>query len=282
MLLKATIAAFQRNFQITTNRYNAGIIAKVDVLQAQTQLVSARGDEADLARQRAILEHAIAVLIGENPSTYSLAPASWSPVVPEVPSIVPASLLERRPDVAAAERRVVAANAAIGIQRAAFFPTLNLNGSVGSQTSSLASLLTAGSSLWSLGLTGALTLLDFGARSARVAEARAAYNQTVANYRQTALTAFQDIEDQLAANRVLALVGNDRTAASTAANRVEQLTLNQYLAGQISYTDVITAQTTALNARVTALNATRDRQTAVVALIQALGGSWVEPAPLTR
>ena len=276
-LLKATLAAYQRNFQIVTNRYNAGVVAKVDVLQAQTQLVSARADATDLARQRAILEHAIAVLIGENPSTYSLAAAPWSSFVPAVPSIVASSLLERRPDVAAAERRVVAANAAIGIQRAAFFPTINLNGNVGAQSSSLGSLFTAASSLWSFGLTGALTLLDFGARSARVAQARAAYMQAVANYRQTALTAFQDTEDQLAANRVLALVGADRTAASTAADRVEQLTLNQYLAGQISYTDVITAQTTALTARVTALNATLNRQTAAVALIQALGGSWVEP-----
>jgi NodT family efflux transporter outer membrane factor (OMF) lipoprotein len=278
-LLKATLAAYQRNFQITTNRYNAGVVAKVDVLQAQTQLVSARADANDLARQRAILEHAIAVLVGETPSSFSLAPARWAPVVPAVPSIVPASLLERRPDVAAAERRVVAANAAIGIERAAFFPTFNLNGNVGAQSSNLGSLFTAASSLWSFGLTGALTLLDFGARSARVAQARATYIQAVANYRQTALTAFQDIEDQLAANRILALVGNDRTAASAAANRVEQLTFNQYLAGQISYTDVITVQTTALNARVTALNATLDRQTAAVALIQALGGSWVEPPP---
>lgn len=279
-LLKATLAAYQRNFQITTNRYNAGVVAKVDVLQAQTQLVSARADATDLARQRAILEHAIAVLIGENPSTYTLAPARRAPVVPEVPSIVASTLLERRPDVAAAERRVAAANAAIGIQRAAFFPTINLNGSLGAQSSSLGSLFTAASSLWSFGLTGALTLLDFGARSARVKQARAAYMQAVAQYRQTALTAFQDVEDQLAANRVLALVANDRTAASTAASRVEQLTLNQYLAGQISYTDVITAQTTALNARVTALNATLDRQTAAVALVQALGGSWVEPPSL--
>lgn len=277
VLLKATLAAFQRAYDITNNRYRQGVVAKVDVLQAETQLVSARANASDLVRQRAILEHAIAVLVGENPSTFSLAATDWAPTVPNVPSIVPSTLLERRPDVAAAERRVVAANAAIGIQRAAFFPTISLNGNVGSQSSSLASLFTAASSLWSFGLTGALTLLDFGARSARVAEARAAYMQAVANYRQTALTAFQDIEDQLAANRVLALVGGDRTAASVAANRVEQLTLNQYLAGQISYTDVITAQTTALNARVTALTALLDRQTAAVALVQALGGSWEQP-----
>jgi NodT family efflux transporter outer membrane factor (OMF) lipoprotein len=276
-LLNQTIAAYQRALEITTNRYNSGVVAKVDVLQAQTQLISARGDATDLARQRALLEHAIAVLVGESASTFSLAPAAWSPFVPEVPSVLPSTLLERRPDVAAAERRVVAANAAIGIQRAAFFPTFGLSGNVGGQSSTLGSLFSAASSLWSLGLTSALTLLDFGARSARVAEARAAYMQAVATYRQTALTAFQNIEDQLAATRILALVGNERTAASTAANRVEQLTLNQYLAGQISYTDVITTQTTALNARVTALNATLDRQTAAVALIQALGGSWTEP-----
>ena len=276
-LLRRTVAAYHRALVITTNQYNAGIAAKVAVLQAQSQLLSAQASETDLIRQRAILEHAIAVLVGETPSNFTLAVAHWSPRVPDVPSIVPATLLERRPDVAAAERRVSAANAAIGIQRAAFFPTLNLSGNLGGQSSSLASLFTAASSLWSLGANAALTLLDFGARSAAVAQARAAYMQAVATYRETALTAFQNVEDQLAASRVLATVSQQQTAASAAADRVEQLTLNQYLAGQITYTDVVTTQTTALNARVTALNATLDRQTAVVALIQALGGSWAEP-----
>jgi NodT family efflux transporter outer membrane factor (OMF) lipoprotein len=277
-ILDATVTAYARALQITTNRYNQGVVAKVDVLQAQTQLDSARASAADLGRQRAAFEHAIAVLVGENPSSFTLAPAAWSPTVPDVPGILPSVLLERRPDVAAAERRVKAANANIGIQRSAFFPTVGLSGDLGTQSSRLGSLFTAASSIWSLGLTAAETLLDFGARSARVAEARAAYNQAVAQYRQTALTAFQQTEDELAAARILAYVAQQRSSAAASANRVEALTQNQYVAGQIAYSDVITAQTTALSARQTEASAIVDRQLAAVSLIQAIGGSW-EPVP---
>jgi NodT family efflux transporter outer membrane factor (OMF) lipoprotein len=278
-ILDATVAAYDRALQITTNRYNQGVVARVDVLQAQTQLESARANAADLERQRSAFEHAIAVLVGENPSSFSLPAAPWSPTVPDVPGIVPSALLERRPDVAAAERRVAAANASIGIQRAAFFPTIGLNGDLGTQASRLGSLFTAASSIWSLGLTAAETLLDFGARSARVAQARAAYNQSAANYRQTVLTAFQQVEDELAAARILAYVAQQRTSAAAAANRVEALTQNQYLAGQVAYSDVITAQTTALAARQTEASAVVDRQLAAVSLIQAIGGSWTDSQP---
>jgi NodT family efflux transporter outer membrane factor (OMF) lipoprotein len=277
-ILDATVTAYARNFQITTNRYNQGVVAKVDVLQAQTQLDSARANAADLERQRATFEHAIAVLVGENPSTFTLAAAPWSPSVPDVPGILPSALLERRPDVAAAERRVAAANADIGIQRSAFFPAVGLSGDIGTQASRLGGLFTAASSLWSLGLTAAETLLDFGARSARVAEARAAYNQAVAQYRQTVLTAFQQTEDELAAARILTYVAQQRSSAAAAANRVEQLTQNQYVAGQIAYSDVIVAQTTALSARQTEASAIVDRQIAAVSLLQAIGGSWM-PVP---
>jgi len=277
-ILDATVTAYARALQITTNRYNQGVVAKVDVLQAQTQLDSARASAADLERQRATFEHAIAVLVGENPSTFSLPEAIWAPTVPDVPGIVPSVLLERRPDVAAAERRVAAANADIGIQRSAFFPAVNLSGDLGTQSSRLGSLFTAASSIWSLGLTAAETLLDFGARSARVAEARAAYNQAVAQYRQAALTAFQQTEDELAAARILTYVAQQRSNAAASANRVESLTQNQYVAGQIAYSDVITAQTTALSARQTEASAIVDRQLAAVSLIQAIGGSW-EPVP---
>jgi len=278
-ILDATVAAYDRALQITTNRYNQGVVARVDVLQAQTQLDSARANTADLERQRSAFEHAIAVLVGENPSSFSLPAAPWSPTVPDVPGILPSALLERRPDVAAAERRVAAANASIGVQRAAFFPTIGLNGDLGTQASRLGSLFTAASSIWSLGLTAAETLLDFGARSARVAQARAAYNQSAANYRQTVLTAFQQVEDELAAARILDYVAQQRTSAATAANRVEALTQNQYLAGQIAYSDVITAQTTALAARQTEASAVVDRQLAAVSLIQAIGGSWSDAQP---
>jgi NodT family efflux transporter outer membrane factor (OMF) lipoprotein len=277
-ILDATVTAYARALQITTNRYNQGVAAKVDVLQAQTQLESAQANAADLERQRATFEHAIAVLVGENPSTFALAAAPWAPTVPDVPGILPSALLERRPDVAAAERRVAAANANIGVQRAAFFPTVNLSGDLGTQASRLGSLFTAASSLWSLGATAVETLLDFGARSARVAEARAAYNQSVAQYRQTVLTAFQQTEDELAAVRILTYVAQQRSNAAASANKVEALTQNQYVAGQIAYSDVITAQTTALSARQTEATAIVDRQMAVVSLIQAIGGSWV-PTP---
>lgn len=278
-ILDATVTAYAKALQITNNRYNQGVVAKVDVLQAQTQLETARANAADLERQRATFEHAIAVLVGENPSTFALPAAPWSPTVPDVPGIVPSVLLERRPDVASAERRVAAANANIGIQRSAFFPSVGLSGDVGTQASRLGSLFTAASSLWSLGLTAAETLLDFGARAAQVAQARAQYDQAAATYRQTALTAFQQVEDELAAARVLAYVAQQRTAAATAANRVEALTQNQYLAGQIAYSDVITAQTTALSARETEASAVVDRQLAAVSLIQAIGGTWTGSAP---
>jgi NodT family efflux transporter outer membrane factor (OMF) lipoprotein len=273
-ILDATVAAYRRNLQITTNRYNQGVVARVDVLQAQSQLITAQGNAADLVRQRATYEHAIAVLVGENPSSFVLTEQPWNRTVPDVPGIVPATLLERRPDIAAAERRVAAANSAIGIDKAAFFPTIGLSGSLGSQTSRLGSLFTAASSIWSLGAQVAETLLDFGARSARVAESRAAWQQQVATYRETVLTAFQQVEDELAAIRILSYVGDQRVAAAQAANQVERLTQNQYLAGQIVYTDVITAQATALTARQTEAQAVVDRQVAAITLIQALGGSW--------
>ncbi|HWI84986.1 MAG TPA: efflux transporter outer membrane subunit [Sphingomonas sp.] len=278
-ILDATVAAYSKALTITNNRYDQGVVARVDVLQAQTQLETARANAADLERQRALFEHAIAVLIGQNPSTFALAAAPWTPTVPDVPAILPSALLERRPDIAAAERRVAAANAAIGIERAAFFPNIGLSGDVGIQSSRIGSLFSAASSIWSLGLTGALTLLDFGARSARVAQARAAYEQAVANYRQTVLTAFQQVEDELTGARVLAYVAQQRTSAAIAANRVEALTQNQYLAGLIAYSDVIVAQTTALQARQTEAAAMVDRQAAAVSLIQAIGGSWAGTIP---
>jgi NodT family efflux transporter outer membrane factor (OMF) lipoprotein len=273
-ILDATVKAYERALTITTNRYNQGVIARVDVLQAETQLESARANAADAVRQRAILEHAIAVLTGENPSSFVLPAAPWNRNVPEVPAALTSALLERRPDVAGAERRVAAANAAIGIERAAFFPTFGLTGDLGTQASRFGDLFTASSSIWSFGLSGALTLLDFGARSARVEQARAAYAQTAAQYRQTVLVAFQETEDALAAGRILAYVGRQRTSAATAANRVEALTQNQYLAGQIGYSDVIVAQATALTAREAEVQTVVDQQVAAVNLIQAIGGSW--------
>jgi NodT family efflux transporter outer membrane factor (OMF) lipoprotein len=273
-ILDATVKAYERALTITTNRYNQGVVARVDVLQAETQLESARANAADLVRQRVVLEHAIAVLVGENPSSFAMAAAPWNRAVPDVPGTLPSAVLERRPDVAGAERRVAAANAVIGIERAAFFPNFGLTGDIGTQASRFGDLFSASSSIWTLGLSGALTLLDFGARSARVEQARAAYAQTAAQYRQTVLIAFQETEDALAGARILQYVARQRSSAATAATRVEQLTQNQYLAGQIAYSDVIVAQTTAQSARDAEVQAVVDRQVAAVNLIQAIGGSW--------
>ena len=278
-IYRETIAAYQRALKITTNRYDQGVVARVDVLQAQTQLANATASAVDIDRQRAAFEHAIAVLVGENPSSFTLAPAPFNRTVPAVPGILPSTVVERRPDVAAAERRVAAANQGIGIERAAFFPTVSLSGDLGSQSSRLGSLFTAASSIWSFGLTSALTLLDFGGRAARVRQARAAFDQAAANYRQAVLTAFQQVEDELAATRVLTTVAQARTTAATSATRVEQLTQNQYLSGLIVYTDVITAQTTALSARQQEIQAIVDRQVSAISLVQAIGGSWPTTPP---
>lgn len=277
-VLAETVAAYQRALTITTNLYNAGVSARADVLQAETALRNARADSADLDRQRALLEHAIAVLIGENPSTFSLPAAAWNRAVPPVPSILPSELIQRRPDVASAERLVAAANAGIGIQRAAFFPSISLSGQAGFSNNGLKGLFDVANSVWSLGLTSVLTLLDFGARSARVDQARAVYDQAVANYRQTVLTAFQQTEDQLAAVRVLETVSDERARAATAANRVESIARNQYQAGQVAYTNVIVAQTTALTARLSDVQTIVNRQAAAISLIQAIGGRWDTPA----
>ena len=280
-VLDETIAAYARGLEITTNRYNVGVVGKLDVVQAETQLRNARADAADRRRQRAVLEHAIAVLVGESPSTFSLATAAWKPSVPEVPGVLPGDLLERRPDVAAAERRVAAANSGIGIERAAFFPAFNLSGDVGFNARQLAELFTTSASVWSLGVQAAETLIDWGARSARIDQARAAWRQATAAYRQTVLTAFQQTEDQLAAVRILADVSAELSAAETAARRAAEITNNQYLAGIVAYTDVIAAQAIAYNARQAAITAILNRQTAAVSLIQAIGGHWTEePVPI--
>jgi NodT family efflux transporter outer membrane factor (OMF) lipoprotein len=273
-LLQATIAGYQRVRQITQNRYDAGVIPKTDLLQAETQLASALADQVGLQRQRAQLEHAIAVLVGRAPADFSISPTAWSPTVPEVPLVLPATLLQRRPDIAGAERRVAAANADIGIARAGYFPSIGLTASYGYGASRVGELFNASASAWSLGLSLAQRIFDAGAVSAQVAAARAVQERTAAQYRQTVLVAFQDVEDQLAATRVLALQLGYRRDASAAADQVEQQVLNRYRAGQVSYTEVVTAQATALQARRTLAQLQADRQVVAVALMQALGGGW--------
>jgi NodT family efflux transporter outer membrane factor (OMF) lipoprotein len=273
-LLDTTVADYARALAITTNRYKAGVAAQSDVDQAQTALSNARAQAQDLVRQRTALEHAIAVLVGENPSTFALAPSPWNPMVPDVPATIPSEILQRRPDIAAAERRVAAANANIGIQRAAAFPVIGLTAGLGTNASGLAGLFAAGTSAWSLGLTGVLSLLDFGANKAKVAGARAAWEQAVAQYRQTVLGAFQQTEDQLAAARTLREEAGERNTAAAAAGRAEAVARNQYVAGIIGYADVIVAQTAALSARVAEVQSVTDRQVAAISLIEAVGGHW--------
>lgn len=270
-----TLEGYQRTLRITQNRYNAGIVARTDVLQAQTQLANAQADQLGLERQRAVLEHAIAVLVGKVPSSFSLeARPSWQAVVPDVPFDVPSTLLQRRPDIAATERRAAQANEQIGIAQAAFFPSLRLSGSAGLGAASIGDLFSASALAWSIGASLAQTLFDAGARTARVESARAGLEEAAARYRQTVLAAFQDVEDQLVAARILAQQLALREEAAQAANLVEQQVLNRYQAGQVNYTEVITAQVTAHNARRAVAQALSDRQVAAVALIQALGGGW--------
>ncbi len=273
-LLDATLKDYERALQITQNRYDAGIVAKTDLLQAQTQLASAKSDRVGLQLTRAQYEHAVAVLAGETPSAFALAATPWQPVVPAVPPVLPSELLQRRPDIAAAERAVAAANAQIGVARAAYFPSFGLTASGGFGASRLGDLLQASSSLWAFGLSAAQVLFDGGAIRARVAGAEAAQAQAAARYRQTVLSAFRDVEDQLAALTVLAQQYELQRQASAAADQVEQQILNRYRAGQAVYTDVVTAQVTARSARRTLVQTMASRQTAAVALIQALGGGW--------
>jgi NodT family efflux transporter outer membrane factor (OMF) lipoprotein len=275
-LLGSTIAGYQRAVDITQNRYTAGVAAKTDLLQAQTQLANGQADAAGLQRQRAQFEHAIAVLVGDAPGNFALPTiADYKPVVPSVPVGVPSTLLQRRPDIAGAERRAAAANEQIGIAKSAYYPKIILNASAGSGASRVADLFSAATSVWSLGLSAAQIVFNAGATGARVDGAQAAQDQAIARYRQTVLAAFRDVEDQLSATRVLQIQQALRLQASTSADQVEQQVLNRYRSGQVSYTEVITAQTTALSARRAVVQASADRQTTAVALIQALGGGWV-------
>jgi NodT family efflux transporter outer membrane factor (OMF) lipoprotein len=276
-LLGAAVTAYERALRITRNQYDAGIAQRTDVLQAQTQLEITRANLVAMVSQRAVLEHAIALLVGKAPGDFGVAVARWNSSVPGVPLVLPSQLLQRRPDIAAAERAVAAANAQIGIQRAAYFPSLGLSASYGGAGSSVPSLFRSSNTLWSLGLTAAQRLFDAGATRARVEGAQAAHEAAVASYRQSVLGAFQAVEDQLATIRSLAEQEGERRAASADADLTETLTLNQFLQGQVPYTTVVTAQVTALGARQTLSQLMSSRQAAAIALIQALGGGWHAP-----
>lgn len=274
-LLELAIADYERVVSVTDNRYRAGVAAKTDLLQAQTQLANARADHAGLGSQRAQLEHAIAVLVGEVPANFAIKRHDdWQAKVPAVPLLLPSELLQRRPDIAAAERRVAAANAQIGIARSAYFPSITLNAGAGGFDSSVAALLSSPTSVWSVGFALTQSVFNAGLVKSRVQGAEAGYDAEVARYRQTVLSALQGVEDQLVAARVLAEQEKLLTEAADASRQAQQQVLNRYRAGQVSFLEVAIAQTTALNARRALQQAQANRQVASVSLIQALGGGW--------
>jgi NodT family efflux transporter outer membrane factor (OMF) lipoprotein len=277
-ILNDIVAAEQQSLKITENRYRVGVAAKADVVSAQTQLLSSQAQQVNAPLQRAILEHAIAVLVGQQPANFSLPPTTMRSDVPTVPAGVPSSLLERRPDVAQAERQVAASNAQIGVAISAFFPTLDITGSDDYRGNTISRLIRTSNRVWAIGPSLALSVFDAGLRRAQVAQARAAHEVTVDNYRQTVLTSLQQVEDNITTLRVLEQQAVIEEAAVKAAREAETLTLNQYKAGTVPYSSVITAQTTRLNSEETALNVLSSRLQASVAMIQALGGGWKAPA----
>ena len=273
-LLNDTVDAYAKSLELTKNRYNVGVAGKVDVAQAETQLKSAQAQAIDFGVQRAQLEHAIALLIGKAPGNFSLPESKWNVAVPAIPLALPSSLLERRPDIAGAERRAASANAQIGVAKAAYYPTLSLTGNGGYSSLSLANWISAPNRFWSLGPSLAETIFDFGKRGAVTDQAVAAYDQSVATYRQTVLQAFQEVEDNLAALRILQTEATVQEEAVKAARESVALTLNQYKAGTVSYLNVVSVQTALLSNERTAMTLTGRRLTASVGLIKALGGGW--------
>jgi NodT family efflux transporter outer membrane factor (OMF) lipoprotein len=275
MLLDDTVRADELALKITENRYRVGVAARADVVTAQTQLLSAQAQQIAVAIQRGTLEHAIAVLVGQQPATFSVAPVAIRTDVPTVPAGVPSALLERRPDIAEAERKVAAANAQIGVAKSAYFPSLSLTGSAQYESGgALSQLFRASNQLWAVGGNLAQTLFAGGLHRAQVAAARAAWAQTVDNYRETVLEGFQQVEDQLVTLRVLEQQSGVEDKLVLAAREAEKLTLNQYKAGTVPYSSVITAQTTRLASEQSALAVFTNRLTASVTLIEALGGGW--------
>lgn len=276
-LLDDIIEGYRRTLTITQNGYDVGTVARADVLQAQSTLENALATRTALRRSRDTLEHAIALLVGTTPADFSLPPAPWVDTVPALPPELPAQLLLRRPDVAAAERAVAAANAGIGVARAAWFPTFNLNAGLGGGAASLASLVSAPTLTWSLGAALAQTLFDAGARGAAIDQALAVHEGATARYRQSALAAIGEVEDQLTALAALATQIEHGRAAAAAAEAAEQRILNSYRAGLSAFTSVVTAQASTLGTRRSLMQLRLQRQQAAVALVQALGGGWQVP-----
>jgi NodT family efflux transporter outer membrane factor (OMF) lipoprotein len=273
-LLNTTVTQYEQALELNESRFQGGIASEVEVEQAKTILQTTRAQAIDVGVARAQFEHAVAILIGKPPAEFSLPPLPLTAPPPHIPVGVPSLLLERRPDIAAAERLVASANAQIGVAKSAYYPAISLGASGGFESSSITTLLNGPSGLWSFGLSAVGTVFDVGRRRALTDQARAAYDSQVANYRQTVLNGFQQVEDNLAAVRILENEAEVQDQAVVAAQRSLDLSITRYKGGVTSYLEVITAQNAALTDEVTAVNILGRRMANTVLLIQALGGGW--------
>jgi NodT family efflux transporter outer membrane factor (OMF) lipoprotein len=277
-ILGETVTAYMRALSLTEQRHDAGIAPGLDVSQAQTQLDAARSQAAQTLAQRALMEHAIAALLGVSASTFSIKPQIVAITLPQIPSGVPATLLERRPDIAGAQRRMISANANIGVARAALFPTLTLGAQGGFQSTGYSNWLSAPSSFWAIGPSALLSVFDGGLRRAQVAQARAEFDASAAYYRSTVVSAFQQVEDSLATLNHYHDASVDEKAAVNAAQRTLDFSMALYKQGAIDYLTVVTSQTALLQNRLEALTLDTLQLTASVDLIRALGGGWEDSA----
>jgi NodT family efflux transporter outer membrane factor (OMF) lipoprotein len=273
-LLNSTVTQYQQALELIENRYAGGLSSDLEVQQARTQLETTRAQAIDVGVARAQYEHAVAVLIGKPPANFSLAALPLTTPPPSIPAGLPSELLERRPDIAAAERRMASANAQIGVAKAAYYPTISLGATGGFESGVITTLISGPSALWSVGGSAITPIFDGGRRRANMDQALAAYDQTVANYRETVLTGFQQVEDNVAALRILEHEAQVQDQAVAAAQKYLDLATTRYKGGVTSYLEVTTAQTAALSDEVTAVNILGRRMVDAVTLVQALGGGW--------
>jgi NodT family efflux transporter outer membrane factor (OMF) lipoprotein len=281
-ILDETVKAYTKAVSVTEQRHNAGIAPGLDVSQAQTQFSAARSQAAQTLAQRALMEHAIAALLGVSASTFSIKPEIVDVTLPQVPSGVPTTLLERRPDIAAAQRRMIAANANIGVARAAYFPSITLGAQGGFQSTRYANWLSAPSSFWAIGPNALLSVFDGGLRRAQVAQARAEFDASAANYRSIVVSAFQQVEDSLATLNHYHDASVDEKAAVDSAQHTLDFSLALYVKGATDYLTVVTSQTALLQNQLQALNLDTQQLLASVDLIRALGGGWEDPMSAER
>jgi NodT family efflux transporter outer membrane factor (OMF) lipoprotein len=273
-LLNSTVTQYQQALELIDHRYAGGLASDLEVQQARTQLETTRSQAIDVGVARAQYEHAVAILIGKPPAEFSLPALPLTASPPPIPAGLPSELLERRPDIAAAERRMAAANAQIGVAKAAYYPTISLGGTGGFESGVITTLISGPSALWSVGGSAMAPIFDAGRRRANVDQALAGYDQTVANYRETVLTGFQQVEDNLAALRILEHEAQVQDGAVVAAQKYLELANTRYEGGVTSYLEVTTAQSAALSNEVTAVNILGRRMVDAVTLVQALGGGW--------